>query len=127
MRQSLATTAIGLQPRHRWISPKERRREQSTVVVHSSFTVQQQSFFNDTIPFNLEFPTRNAPLADQWQTTAALDQAADTNKEEKEKHSKTTKAATITSSTMNLIKVVLGTGVLALPNGLAAVSDYPIA
>jgi hypothetical protein len=36
-------------------------------------------------------------------------------------------SATMTSATMNLVKVILGTGVLALPAGLAAASDYPIA
>lgn len=37
------------------------------------------------------------------------------------------KAATVASSTVNLIKTILGTGVLALPAGVAAVSDMPIA
>jgi hypothetical protein len=33
------------------------------------------------------------------------------------------KAATVASSTVNLMKIILGTGVLALPSGVAAVSD----
>lgn len=40
---------------------------------------------------------------------------------------KETKAASVASSTMNLIKTILGTGVLALPAGVAAVSNMPIA
>ena len=36
------------------------------------------------------------------------------------------KAATVMTSTVNLMKTILGTGVLALPAGVAAVSDMPI-
>lgn len=46
---------------------------------------------------------------------------------EEENSSQANKGATVASSTMSLIKVIVGTGILALPYGVAAVSDYPVA
>jgi hypothetical protein len=101
------TTALGLQSPHRWMFPRLRRPGKNPLLANqSSLTVGQQGF---------DAPTNGdaSPV-----TAAGLSQ---TDKAE----TPVTNAATVTSSTMNLIKVILGTGCLALPNGLAAVSDYP--
>jgi hypothetical protein len=109
MRQvaSTSTTALGLQRPHRWMFQKLRHIGKSPVVVNqSSLTLGQQGFVDDNEHTNGDTSIRTKAALNQVDTVA-------------------TKAATVTSSTMNLIKVILGTGCLALPNGLAAVSDYP--
>ena len=93
----------------------------SQVVKQSTCPLEQPGFFTDeqetaTRPFEIS-STRLRLEQRRRAAVAASPQTSDPKKA----------TATVVSSTMSLVKVVLGTGVLTLPYGVAAVSDYPVA
>ncbi|CAB9517368.1 Solute carrier family 38 member [Seminavis robusta] len=123
------TTTLGLQ--RSWIERFRGRRNGKVVVNQSSYVMGQQQqpgmVDGETLLVNGDVNRRRVQLESQWQTAVVEVEAPPELVVEEEEEQETAKGATVTSSTMNLIKVILGTGVLALPNGLAAVSDHPVA
>ena len=73
-----------------------------------------------------EIQPKHFALEETWRETD-LQEASQLVSDKAVDKSKEKAATSMTSATMNLVKVILGTGVLALPSGLAAASDHPLA
>ena len=95
-----------------------RLRRELQVLRQSARPLERSSGINGDVSSNSE---ESMSLEERKCELAAI------SKQENSGNKEAKKSATVASSTMSLIKVIVGTGILALPYGVAAVSDYPIA